>query len=59
MLAMQRLASLRPLRSLLLACSLVSLLPACVKIERIDTNGNPVNKPKPVVGTHVGPSARR
>jgi hypothetical protein len=59
MLAMQRPAPLRRLGSLLLACCLVSLLPACVKIERIDTNGNPVNKLKPVVGTHVGPSARR
>ncbi len=48
-----------PLRHFLLACSLAFLLPGCGWVERIDANGNPINKPahKPVVGTHVAPRA--
>jgi hypothetical protein len=56
---MQISALLRRTSFLLLTCCLACWLPACVKIERIDTQGNPVNKPKPVVGTHVSPPAHR
>jgi hypothetical protein len=48
-----------PLRRFLLACSLALFLPGCKYVERIDANGNPINKPanKPVVATHVTPAA--
>lgn len=47
------------LRRLLLVCCVAVLLPGC--IERIDTRGNPINKPadEPIVGTHVSPPAGR
>jgi hypothetical protein len=58
---MQISALLRRNSFLIFACCLVLSLPGCggLKIERTDTQGNPVNKPKPVVGTHVSPPAHR